>query len=242
MKTNSIKKIVIAAAFSATCFLSVHAQGLFITEINPGGSGTGHGYTADWFEVTNTGSTSLLLTGAGSLGLKVDDDSNSFGSSLALRGVTTLLAGQSAIFLESTDSGAADAGIKNAFKSAWWGSVGAAPAGLLLGNYNGSGIGFGQGGDAVNIFSSTGALIHRFSFGAYDASSPFSTFDNTALSSGTVSLQSTVGINGAFLSANGQEIGSPGFAPIPEPSTYALILGLGAMGLVTLRRKLGLHA
>ncbi len=237
MNLLRLKNLLLAAALVAASSLTARAQiDLFITEINPGGSGSGHGYTADWFELTNTGSTSLILTGPGSLGLKVDDNSNLFGSSLTLRGVTTLLPGQSAIFLESPDSGAADAGIQTAFKTAWWGSTGAAPTGLLLGHYNGAGIGLSQTADAVNIFTSAGVLVHRVDFGAFDATSPFSTFDNTALSSGIVSLQSAIGLNGAFLSANGQEIGSPGFAPIPEPSTYALLIGLAAMGLVIVRR------
>jgi hypothetical protein len=132
MKTNSIKKIVLAAAFSATFFLSVHAQGLFITEVNPGGSGASP-YAADWFELTNTGPSSVSL-----VGWKVDDNSNSFASSIALRGVTTINAGQSIVFFEGTATGTTDASITNAFNAAWGTSL---VFGTSIGAYGGSSIG-----------------------------------------------------------------------------------------------------
>jgi hypothetical protein len=48
-----------------------------------------------------------------------------------------------------------------------------------------------------------------------------------------------VGVNGAVLSANGQEIGSPGsIAAVPEPQTNVMaVLALGLLGALTLRKK-----
>jgi hypothetical protein len=94
----------------------------------------------------------------------------------------------------------------------------------------------------VNIFNSSGLLQAKVTCGS---STDGFTFDNAArLNNAAISQLSAAGVNGAFFNGASSlaETGSPGFAPIPEPSTYALILGIGAMGLVTLRRKLGLHA
>src|SRR5687768_6918662 len=76
------------------------SAGAFVSEVHPSGSGN-LTYAADWFEVTNTGANALDVTG-----WKMDDSSNDFSLSVALRGVTTIPAGTSAVFL---DGGATDA-------------------------------------------------------------------------------------------------------------------------------------
>src|SRR5262249_23444015 len=129
-----------------------------ISEVDPAGSGTGSGsYNADWFEGANTGPGAVHLTG-----WKMDDNSNSFASSVPLHGLTTLPAGKSAIFLE--DTGGNDTTIINAFSSAWYGAA-TPPASLLFGFYGGSGVGLSQTSDAVNLFDSTGSLQANVSFG-----------------------------------------------------------------------------
>lgn len=223
MKFRKIKIASLAVVLLSAGHVPVHSQ-VVISEVDP--SGSAKIYNADWFELTNLGSAAVNLTG-----WKMDDNSNSFGASVALRGITSLAAGQSAIFLESTDSlPATDLAVQTSFKTAWFGS--SAPAGLLLGNYNGSGVGMSQTGDAVNIFNSSGLLISKVTFGEALGNA---TFDNTArLSNVTLSTFSLVGVNGAFLAPNG-EVGSPGI--IPEPSTYAVIAGGLILGFVLLRRK-----
>lgn len=65
-------------------------------------------------------------------------------------------------------------------------------------------------------------------------------FDNAAgLNNATLTQKSVAGVNGAFVSASGFEIGSPGvIAAVPEADTYAMALaGLGLMGFITIRRK-----
>ena len=197
---------------------------LLITEVNPSGSGNGN-YGADWFELTNTGTIDLDITG-----WRVDDNSNSFGSGLTLRGVTTIPAGKSVIFFESNASGTNDASIADAFKLAWFGAN--VPSGFLIGAYGGSGIGLSQTGDAVNIFNSAGTTVARVDFGA--ATDKVS-FDNTAgLNNVTLSTLSVAGTNGAFTNSIG-EVGSPGVAIVPEPASTRFLLGGAA--LLGLRRS-----
>ena len=68
----------------------------FISEVQPAGSGN-LTYAADWFEVTNPGPTDLDITG-----WRMDDNSNLFGNSVALRGLTSVPAGESAVFFENS--------------------------------------------------------------------------------------------------------------------------------------------
>ncbi len=224
MNSHRIGKILLAAAIVAASSLVAKAQ-LAITEIYSAGSGNGT-YAADWFELTNFGPASVDITG-----WKMDDSSNAFATAFAFRGVTSIAPGQSVIFIESNSAGG-DAAINTSFNNVW---IGTPTSSLVIGNYGatGSGIGLSTGGDAVNIFNSGGTFITGVTFGAATTGR---TFDNFAAAS-SVSLLSTVGINGAFTSFNVAEIGSPGFAPIPEPSTYAFIAGLAAFGTVALRRR-----
>lgn len=233
-----MKKLLLclAAALMTTSAVPALAQ-LKITEVAPWSSGNSP-VGADWFEITNTGAAAVNITG-----WKVDDNSNSFASGVALRGITSIAAGQSVIFIESNASGSNDAAINAGFIDTWFG--GAAPVGFAIGNYGGSGIGLGTGGDALNLFNASGTLQASVIFGVSPAGPAFPTFDNAAgLNNTTISQLSAVGVNGAFLAANDfAELGSPGsiatVAAIPEPEIYALMMaGLGLMGFVARKRKI----
>jgi uncharacterized protein YjiK len=171
---------------------------LAVTEVSPWSSGNAP-YAADWWEVSNLGSSVVSL-----VGWKMDDNSNSFGNAVALNGVSSLGPGQSAVFIEGDASTAA------AFESAWFGS--SVPAGFAIGWYSGSGVGLSTGGDAVNIFDSAGNRVTGVSFGA---STNGRTFDNTVAAGSstlplpTISTLSSVGVNGAWLAPDGIEVGSP---------------------------------
>jgi hypothetical protein len=190
---------------------------LRITEVAPWSSGQSP-VSADWFEITNTGSTAVSLTG-----VRVDDNSYSFASSLGLTGVTSLAAGESAIFIEGTGTNAA------AFRTLWFGA--SPPATPQIGSYSGAGIGLGTGGDAVVLYDSAGAVITAVSFGPNAPATLFPTFDNaaglgsTTATPGTppvaISQLSAVGTNGAFASAGngGNQIGSPGSATVSGGTT-----------------------
>ena len=238
MKSFKMKKLLLAAAISAATFVSANASaGIIISEVDPSGSGNA-AYGADWFELTNTGSSAMDITG-----WKMDDNSNKFSKAVSLQGVTSIAGGQSVIFIENTDPNSSTSALLDAthtaalnamFVSAWFGSN--APAGLVIGNYGGAGVGLGQSGDSVNIFDSTSNVVTRVDFGAASAG----TFDNAAgLNNVALTQKSVVGTNGAFYSLAGGEIGSPGVvAAVPEPETYALMLaGLGLLGFMFRNKK-----
>ena len=173
---------------------------LVITEVAPWSSGNSP-VGSDWFELTNQKAIPVNVTG-----WKMDDNSNSFGSAVALNGVTTIAPGESVIFMETNDP----ANKVPSFLSNWFGAN--PPTGLKVGFYSGSGVGLSTGGDAVNIFNSNGILQAGVSFGSSPSGPSFPTFDNKAgLNNASISLLSAIGVNGAFSAINSaNEIGSPG--------------------------------
>jgi hypothetical protein len=217
-----------AAALALTLLAGAAHADIRITEVAPWGSGQSASYAADWFELTNTGSSAVDISG-----WKMDDNSNAAATAVALRGVTSIAAGQSVIFLEGSASGTTDATINANFIAAWFGS--SAPAGFAVGNYGGSGVGLSGTADAVNVFDGTGTLVTRVDFGA---STTGRSFDNSAgLNNVLLTALSSAGVNGAFTSFNAAEVGSPGVAAaVPEPAAWALML-VGVAGLVALRRR-----
>jgi uncharacterized protein YjiK len=189
-----------------------------VTEVAPWGSGNST-YKADWWELTNTGVTPISLTN-----WKMDDESNSIATAVALEGVATLAPGQSAIFVEGNATTA------QSFVNTWFG--GTAPAGFLIGFYSGSGVGLGTGGDQVNVFDGAGNHVTGVAFGA---STTGLSFDNTAaLGSATgpvpaISTLSAAGVHGAF--TVGSETGSPGTAPVQTPVIVSEVAPWGSASL-----------
>ncbi|MDZ8025178.1 MAG: SdiA-regulated domain-containing protein [Nostoc sp. DedQUE11] len=192
---------------------TVTPPSLIISEVSPWSSGNSP-YGADWFEVTNTGTSAVSIAG-----WKIDDDSNSFANSVLLNGVTSIAPGQSVIFIEGNATTA------SAFKTAWFGSN--VPSNFTIGTYSGSGIGLSTGGDAVNLFDSSGNRITGISFGT---STTGFTFDNktgvgsTTLPLPTVSTLSVAGVNGAFVASNVPETGSPGTTVTLNQAPTAVVL------------------
>ena len=178
------------------------AATLFISEVHPSGSGNGT-YAADWFEVTNTGTTAVDITG-----WKVDDNSNAFASAVPLSGVTSIAPGQSVVFVEATRLPVN----VNAFTTAWFG--GAPPAGLAIGFYGGSGVGLSTSGDAVNLFDAGGNRMTGISLRRGDRQRHLRQHGRPRRHDPSrfrwCPTLSAAGVNGAFLSFNGAETGSPG--------------------------------
>lgn len=216
--------LVGAAGLTALAVLSPAAPSaaatgtVFVSEVAPWSSGNSP-VAADWFELTNGTASPITVTG-----WRIDDNSNSFASSVPLAGITTIAPGESVIYVESSVATIADT-----FRTTWWGSIAGAPAGLQIGTYSGSSVGLGTGGDAVNIYDATGTLITNVSFGASTAVPTLRTFDNTTGATGAISALSTVGTNGAFLAASplsgSTETGSPGSASTSSTPTTTAPVG-----------------
>ena len=210
-----------------------------ITEVTPWASGNAP-YGADWFEVTNIGAGPVDVTG-----WRMDDDSGAFATAVALSGITSIAAGESVIFIETSNLVTTTA----AFLTAWFGAN--PPADLQVGSYSGSGVGLSTGGDSVNLFDASGNRITGVRVGA---STTGFTFDNAAgLGSTTpplptVSTLSIAGVNGAFLAADGAETGSPGTIenpdvtpPVIDPVTDLVVEATGPTGAIVAYTRAG-HA
>jgi uncharacterized protein YjiK/2',3'-cyclic-nucleotide 2'-phosphodiesterase (5'-nucleotidase family) len=205
------------------------AGGIFVTEVAPWSSGNSP-VAADWFELTNTGTSAVNITG-----WKFDDNSNSFASAVTLNGITSIGAGESVVFLETTAANTAT--VPAAFLSNWFGTK--PPSGIQVGTYTGSGVGLSTAGDAVNIYNAAGDLQTNLVFGASPSVSPFATFNNAALlNNATTATLSAVGINGAFSVTNTlgttfvTEIGSPGRIKELPAYTLQLLSYYGESGLL----------
>lgn len=224
---------VIVGAIVASMAVTPAFGYIRITEVM---SSSGTGGTADWIEVTNYGTSAVSM-----VGMRMDDNSYSFAASVALLGVTSLAAGESAIFFENTAPTAPIA----AFQSYWSGL-----SGVQVGYYNGSGAGvsFSSGGDAAVIFSSTGTEISlRAAFGPATTGSSFywgydattGAFDANYVGVNNAGLVSTIGTIGTQVtglsSGTPTNTGSLGTAiGVPAPGAIALV---GVAGLVGSRRR-----
>jgi len=209
---------LLRAAFVAVVATAATAQAqLRFTEAM---SSSGTGGTADWFELTNLGSGAVDITG-----YKFDDGSYDIDRAVSLQGVTSIAAGQSVVFLETSSSAAIAA-----FRT-FWGNIDS----VVIGSYSGSGLSFSSGGDGLALFDAGGSQVTTEFF--YSATTGFSFGFNPTTS--TFGALSANGSFGGFTSAGSPtNVGSPGtIGAIPEPSTYAALVGALALAGVALRRR-----
>jgi len=220
---QQMKKIIIIISLMAASLTGTQAA-LIITEVM---SSSGTGGSPDWFEVTNTGTSAVDVTN-----FKFDDGSFNFNASVPLVGVTSIAAGQSVVFIETSTP----LTIIALFRTFWGGSATTA----VIGSYSGSGVSLSSGGDGASIFDTSENSVASVAFGAATTGSSFG-YDLASYPNqngfGGVSVN---GSNGAFISANALgNIGSPGVAfpsQVPEPSGLAL-LGLGTIILLFTRSR-----
>ena len=208
---NPIHKTLLTAivALTTVCALPAKAQ-LIISEVMSS-EGTGQTYGADWFELTNTGTTDISTAT-----LLFADSSESGKAETSLRLASGIIgAGQSIVFIEDAAGASNDPMIAAEFESSWFGNN--VPANFQIGFYTAGskGISLSSGGDEVNIYTGTteDTKIAGVNFGTATAGT---SFDNSAGLTVTgnnkdpvISTLSQAGVNGAFLAPSG-EIGSPG--------------------------------
>ena len=209
---------LLRAAFVAVVATAATAQAqLRFTEAM---SSSGTDGTADWFELTNLGSGAVDITG-----YKFDDGSYNIDRAVSLQGVTSIAAGQSVVFLETSSSAAIAA-----FRT-FWGNIDS----VVIGSYSGSGLSFSSGGDGLALFDAGGSQVTTEFF--YSATTGFSFGFNPTTS--TFGALSANGSFGGFTSAGSPtNVGSPGtIGAIPEPSAYAALVGALALAGVALRRR-----
>jgi hypothetical protein len=234
------QKILIAAAL-ATIFASASTAkaAVYITEFM---SNTGSGQPlAEFVEVTNFGPTPVDMTDWS----ESDSSRQAKQTNHVLTGFGTLAVGESAIFTEAAPDD---------FRTFWWGSVAAAPAGLkIVGPYTNDNL--SSSGDEVNLFDASFNPINdpqptytdRLTYsllngGTGNVISRNPTFAALGLNDNTKWVNSAVGdAYGSFAAVGnvaGATIGNPGKFIVPEPSS--MILGLIAslaMALVARHRK-----
>ena len=252
---NKFKTFTLTLTLGVLLSTSTSQALILISEINSNGSG------GDFFEIYNSGTTTVDLTGW----RWTDRDLRAWSTGFTLNS-STLLAGETAV-IPVASGGGTSAAIA-AFKTSW----GLSDSVKLIG-YTGAGAGLGSG-DGVVLFNSSGnlatSLIYRLlptaDFATQQdgstvqlatfikATSPQPAANGHAGIMGgglatdslvwnywgstdenpTYFSTSTVGFAGAFANAaSPTTIGSPGV--VPEPSSSAL-LGLGTIALLGLRR------
>jgi hypothetical protein len=210
---KSIHAILPIALAASLLPATTNAQ-LQITEVE---SSENAGNKADWWELTNFGSSAVDITG-----YTMDDNSASYALSVALSGITTIGPGESVAFFEV--AGSTPLTIQG-FRD-WWG-LGSS---VQVGTYTGSGVGLSSTADAVNLYNSSGTPVNGVSFGTATKGVTFGWNPNT----GSFGGLSQAGINGAYVAPQDSDIGSPGV--VPEPST-AVLTGLGAAVVLIWRRR-----
>jgi predicted extracellular nuclease len=210
------------AALGALCLATAAQAQIQITEWMYNGNGP----TGEFVEFTNLGSTAVDFSG-----WSFDDASRTPGS-VNLSAFGVVAPGQSVILAEAS---AAD------FRAAW--ALGSAVA-VIGGNTNNLGR-----ADEINLYDASGALVDQMIYGdavfpgtvrpqnfSANPLTPADLLPNTvtagwvlaAVGDGFGSYGSTLG-----------DVGNPGlFAPVPEPGTWALMLGgLAAVAGAARRRQ-----
>ncbi len=228
------RKLLIAAA-SAGLFFSAGGRAPAAVMLTEFCSNSGDGGLFEFVEFTNTGATPQSMVGWS------QDDGTRTPNKInhVLSAVGTLQPGESAIITEASPDN---------FRTYWWGSVAAAPAGLkIVGPYTNDNL--SSSGDELNLYDNTSTLVDRLTYNA--SATPPSGGGNAngvtrnAPASYVINsnrnidwLNSSVGdAYGSFTAAgNASLIGNPGTYAVPEPASLGLI-AIGGVVFAGRRRR-----
>ncbi len=206
-------------------FASYANASLKITEVFPGNSGDNNA-TDDWIEITNFGDTAWDLE---TNPIYYDDSENASLDAKKLKGISSISAGESVVFVFGTDE-------LDEFQSIWGREVSA--------GYAKNGAGLSQGGEGVYLYTTNDEDVPSFLSVTYPAlpdeflttmvSDADGNWDNNNI------IFAQIGVLGGYASAefeindgeNATLIGSPGY--VPEPASISLF---AAAGLAALRRR-----
>ena len=217
MKSILLKALIAAAAIVAP----IAAQGAVrITEFMYKGAGSGAGADREFFEITNLGSAAVDITS-----WYYDDESNTpsvaFGASFGM-----LAANESIIVTEMSAA---------AFRTLW-----GLDASVRI--YGSNSVNLGNG-DTINIYSSNSAasLVDSVSFGSTTAGvsrnlSNGGTFVASSLGDAYGSVESTLASNSTRDLANPGRYPAAPTAAVPEPATWAMMIGGFALLGASVRR------
>jgi hypothetical protein len=173
----------------------------------------------DWWELSNLDSFAVNLHG-----YRFDDNSASLSFACTITNEAAIAPGESVVLVENMSAAA--------FR-AWWGPQ-AIPTNVKIITYAGSGLSFGAGGDAVNVWNAAANVdsdkVASASFGTATRGVSFG-YDPASNTFGGVSA---VGVNGAFTAAVNGDVGSPGtIINLPRFAAYSLDGGGFHLTLVT---------
>ena len=201
---------------------SISQASLLITEVMSDSAGSG-ATNGDWFELTNIGSSAVNLDGY------VWNDSSDILDDATLFPNIIINAGESIVIVDE------NAGNIPEWANAWGLSGASNVYGkedfLPFGPSGDDFSGLGGSGDIINIWDTSESIVMSVTFG--EATEGFSFQWGT---NGNYLGLSSDGVNGSYTNSVG-DVASPGSAVVPEPSTYALILGLASLIFILRNKK-----
>ena len=175
------------------------AAQLRITEVMSDSGHDDSSANGDWFEITNTGSTTVNVQN-----YSFDDDDRTPGASGSFP-FYNLEAGASMIVLNESSA--------TSFRTLW----NLDPSLRIITTSEISNFpGLGSAGDEANLYNSSGVAVDRFSFGAASEGFSFAKFNNGQAIPGSLSSD---GILGAYQSNDlSEDVASPGISSdVPDP-------------------------
>jgi hypothetical protein len=226
------KALLLTLAGSSAIAVSASAQ-LVITEVMANSSHPGGAANGDWWELTNTGGSSVDLTDY------YWDDDGPTGNDGAVFPNVSIAAGQSIVIVDENSSNL------STFIADWGGGFTAISKDDFTGPDDFSGI--SAGGDQIQVWDAdpnagpANLVAEVLSTG--DQSSPNTGFSFAWDTSGNPLGRSADGVNGAYVATGdgdggvGTDVGSPGFAPVPEPEFYGVLFGAFALAFAAVRRR-----